>query len=149
MTEVAVGDRVAYTGAGRSYAERVVAPSWRLIKVPDDLDIEVGAAVMLQGMTAHYLSNSTYPLKEGDTALVHAGAGGVGLLLIQMAKMRGATVITTVSTGEKAEMAKGAGADHVILYTQQDLAEEVKNITGGAACRWSTTPWAPTPSRAA
>ena len=103
VTEVAVGDRVAYTGEGRSYAERVVAPSWRLIKVPDDLDIEVGAAVMLQGMTAHYLSNSTYPLKEGDTALVHAGAGGVGLLLIQMAKMRGATVITTVSTGEKAE----------------------------------------------
>ena len=132
VTEVAVGDRVAYTGAGRSYAERVVAPSWRLIKVPDALDIEVGAAVMLQGMTAHYLSNSTYPLKEGDTALVHAGAGGVGLLLIQMAKMRGARVITTVSTGEKAELAKGAGADHVILYTQQDFAEEVKNITGGA-----------------
>ena len=131
VTEVAVGDRVTYTGAGRSYAERVVAPAWRLIKVPDDLDIEVGAAVMLQGMTAHYLSNSTYPLREGDTALVHSGAGGVGLLLIQMAKMRGATVITTVSTGEKAELAKGAGADHVILYTQTDFAEEVKEITGG------------------
>ena len=132
VTEVAVGDRVAYTGAGRSYAERVVAPSWRLIKVPDDMDIELGAASMLQGMTAHYLSHSTYPLGEGDTALVHSGAGGVGLLLIQMAKMRGATVITTVSTGEKAELAMGAGADHAILYTQTDFSEAVKEITGGA-----------------
>ena len=131
VTEVAVGDRVAYTGAGRSYAERVVVPSWRLIKVPDGMDIEMGAAVMLQGMTAHYLSHSTYPLGEGDTALVHSGAGGVGLLLIQMAKMRGATVITTVSTGEKAELALGAGADHAILYTQQDFSEEAMRITGG------------------
>ena len=131
VTEVSVGDRVAYTGAGASYAERVVVPAWRLIRVPDDMDIEMGAAVMLQGMTAHYLANSTYPLRAGDTALVHSGAGGVGLLLIQMAKMRGARVITTVSTGEKAELAKGAGADHVILYTQQDFAEEVKSITDG------------------
>ena len=131
VTEVAVGDRVTYTGAGRSYAERVVAPSWRLIKVPDDMDIELGAASMLQGMTAHYLANSTYPLGEGDTALVHSGAGGVGLLLIQMAKMRGATVITTVSTGEKAETAMGAGADHAILYTQEDFSEEAMRITGG------------------
>ena len=131
VTEVAVGDRVTYTGAGRSYAERVVAPSWRLIKVPDDMDIELGAASMLQGMTAHYLANSTYPLGEGDTALVHSGAGGVGLLLIQMAKMRGATVITTVSTGEKAETAMGAGADHAILYTQEDFFEEAMRITGG------------------
>lgn len=132
VTEVAVGDRVAYTGAGRSYAEKVVAPAWRLIQVPSDLDVEMGAAVMLQGMTAHYLSHSTYPLGEGDTALVHSGAGGVGLLLIQMAKMRGATVITTVSTQEKADLARAAGADHAILYTQQDFAEEVKAITGGA-----------------
>ena len=132
VTEVAVGDRVAYTGAGRSYAEKVVAPSWRLIKVPDDMDIEMGAASMLQGMTAHYLSHSTYPLGEGDTALVHSGAGGVGLLLIQMAKMRGATVITTVSTEEKAALAMQAGADHVVLYTQTDFAEAVKEITGGA-----------------
>ena len=132
VTEVAVGDRVAYTGAGRSYAEKVVAPSWRLIKVPDDMDIEMGAAAMLQGMTAHYLSHSTYPLGEGDTALVHSGAGGVGLLLIQMAKMRGATVITTVSTEEKAALAMQAGADHVVLYTQTDFSEAVKEITGGA-----------------
>ena len=131
VSEVAVGDRVAYTGAGRSYAERVVVPSWRLIKVPDDMDIELGAASMLQGMTAHYLSHSTYPLGEGDTALVHSGAGGVGLLLIQMAKMRGATVITTVSTQEKADLAMGAGADHAVLYTEQDFSEEAMRITGG------------------
>ena len=131
VTEVAVGDRVTYTGAGRSYAEKAVVPSWRLIKVPDDLDIEMGAASMLQGMTAHYLSHSTYPLGEGDTALVHSGAGGVGLLLIQMAKMRGATVITTVSTQEKADLAMGAGADHAVLYTEQDFAEEAMRITGG------------------
>ncbi len=131
VSEVSVGDRVAYTGAGRSYAEKVVAPSWRLIKVPDDMDIEMGAASMLQGMTAHYLSHTTYPLGEGDTALVHSGAGGVGLLLIQMAKMRGATVITTVSTQEKADLAMGAGADHAVLYTEQDFAEETMRITGG------------------
>ena len=131
VTEVAVGDRVTYTGAGRSYAEKAVVPSWRLIKVPDDLDIEMGAASMLQGMTAHYLSHSTYPLSEGDTALVHSGAGGVGLLLIQMAKMRGATVITTVSTQEKADLAMGVGADHAVLYTEQDFSEEAMRITGG------------------
>ncbi len=132
VSEVGVGDRVAYTGAGRSYAERAVVPSWRLIKVPDDMDIEMGAASMLQGMTAHYLSHSTYPLGPSDTALVHSGAGGVGLLLIQMAKMRGATVITTVSTEEKAALAMQAGADHTVLYTQTDFAEAVKEITGGA-----------------
>ena len=90
---------------------------------------------MLQGMTAHYLSHSTYPLGSGDTALVHAGAGGVGLLLIQMAKMRGATVITTVSTEEKAQLARGAGADHVVLYTQDDFHEAVMRITDGAGCQ--------------
>ena len=129
VTEVAVGDRVAYTGAGKSYAEKVVVPSWRLVKVPDGMDIEVGAAAMLQGMTAHYLCHSTYPVKAGDTVLVHSGAGGVGLLLIQMAKMLGAQVITTVSTQAKAELAKGAGADHAVLYTEQDFAAEVKRIT--------------------
>ncbi len=129
VTEVAVGDRVAYTGAGKSYAEKVSVPSWRLVKVPDGMDIEVGAAAMLQGMTAHYLAYSTYPLKSGDTALIHAGAGGVGLLLIQMAKMAGAQVITTVSTKEKAAMALGAGADHAVLYTEQDFAAEVMKIT--------------------
>jgi len=127
VSEVAVGDRVAYTGAGMSYAEKVCVPSWRLVKVPDGMDIEVGAAAMLQGMTAHYLAHSTYALNSGDTALVHSGAGGVGLLLIQMAKMAGAQVITTVSTDEKAEIAKGAGADHAILYA--DFAAEVMKFT--------------------
>ncbi len=131
VTEVSVGDRVTYSATRFSYAEKVVAQAWRLIKMPDDMDIELGAASMLQGMTAHYLSQSVYPLKEGDTALVHSGAGGVGLLLIQMAKMRGAAVITTVSTGEKAEIAMNAGADHAVLYTQQDFVEEVKRITDG------------------
>ena len=127
VSEVAVGDRVAYTGAGMSYAEKVCVPSWRLVKVPDGMDIEVGAAAMLQGMTAHYLAHSTYALNSGDTALVHSGAGGVGLLLIQMAKMAGAQVITTVSTDGKAEIAKGAGADHAILYA--DFAAEVMKFT--------------------
>ncbi len=132
VSEVSVGDRVAYSATRYSYAERVAAQASRLITMPDDMDIELGAATMLQGMTAHYLSQSVYPLKESDTALVHSGAGGVGLLLIQMAKMRGATVITTVSTSEKAEIAIGAGADHAVLYTQRDFVEEVKRITGGA-----------------
>ncbi len=131
VTEVSVCDRVTYSATRFSYAEKVVAQAWRLIKMPDDMDIELGAASMLQGMTAHYLSQSVYPLNEGDTALVHSGAGGVGLLLIQMAKMRGAAVITTVSTGEKAEIAMNAGADHAVLYTQQDFVEEVKRITEG------------------
>lgn len=131
VTEVTVGDLVAYTGVTNSYAEKVVAPTSRLVKLPQGLDADTGAAAMLQGMTAHYLVHSTYPLKSGETALIHAGAGGVGLLLIQMAKMIGAQVITTVSTEAKAELARGAGADHVILYTQQDFLEEVKRITDG------------------
>ncbi len=131
VSEFSVGERVTYNSARYSYAERVVAQVSRLIKMPDDMDIELGAAATLQGITAHFLSQSVYPLKEGDTALVHSGAGGVGLLLIQMAKMRGATVITTVSTGEKAEIAKGAGADHAVLYMEQDFVEEVSCITGG------------------
>ena len=135
VTSAAVGDVVAYTGASRSYAERVVVPAERLIVLPDGITEEQGAAAMLQDMTAHYLSFSTYPLNAGDTALVHAGAGGVGLLLIQMAKMSGATVITTVSTEEKAQLARDAGADHVVLYTQDDFTEAVMRITDGAGCQ--------------
>ena len=129
VTEVSIGDRVAYTGAGMSYAEKVCVPSWRLVKVPDGMDVEVGAAAMLQGMTAHYLAFTTYPLKATDTALIHSGAGGVGLLLIQMAKMAGARVITTVSTKEKSAIAQDAGADHTILNSEQNVADEVMKIT--------------------
>ena len=114
---MAVGDLVAYTGVGASYAEKVVAPSWHLLKLPQGMDAEAGATAMLQGMTAHYLCHSTYPLKPGDTCMVHAAAGGVGLLLTQMAKSLGAQVIATVSTEEKAKLASEAGADHVIIST--------------------------------
>ncbi len=131
VTTVRPGDRVAYTGAPGAYAEFAVIPAARLVKLPDAIEYETAAAAMLQGMTAHYLSHSTYALKQGDTCLVHAAAGGVGLLLTQMAKMRGAQVIGTVSTPEKAELAKAAGVDHIILYTQQDFLEEVKRITKG------------------
>jgi NADPH2:quinone reductase len=131
VTDVKVGDRVAYTGIPGSYAQVNVCPADRLVKLPDKLTFRDGAAAMLQGMTAHYLTRSTYPLKKGDTALVHAAAGGMGLLLTQMAKMFGATVIGTVSTEEKAALAKQAGADHVILYSKQDFEVEVKRITGG------------------
>jgi NADPH2:quinone reductase len=131
VTELQPGDRVAYTGIPGSYAQVNVVPADRLVKLPDKLTFRDGAAAMLQGMTAHYLTRSTYPLKKGDTALVHAAAGGMGLLLTQMAKMFGATVIGTVSTDEKAALAKQAGADHVILYSKQDFEAEVKRITGG------------------
>ena len=129
---VAVGDRVAWSGIPRSYAEKVVAPADKLVKLPESLSFEDGAAVMLQGMTAHYLCHSTYAVKQGDVALVHAAAGGVGLILTQMIKAMGGTVIGTVSTAEKAELAKDAGADYVIKYTEQDFEEEVGKITGGA-----------------
>lgn len=132
VPEVAIGDSVTYSSVPRSYAEKVVVPVSRLIKLPDGLDFEAGAAVMLQGMTAHYLCHSTYPLKSGDTAVIHAGAGGVGLLMIQMAHHIGARVITTVSTPTKAALAKEAGADFVINYTEQDFAKETMEITGGA-----------------
>jgi len=132
VSEVAVGDLVAYTGIGSSYAEKVAVPSWRLVKMPDGLDADAGAAAMLQGMTAHYLCHSTYPIKPGDTAIVHAGAGGVGLILTQMSKALGAQVITTVSTDAKARLSKEAGADHVIKYTEEDFQEKVNEITGGA-----------------
>lgn len=131
VTDVAAGDRVAYTGVPASYAEYVVAPASRLVLLPKGVDAQMAAAAMLQGMTAHYLAHTTYPLKEGDTALVHAAAGGVGLLLVQMAKRLGARVFGTVSTEAKAKLAQEAGADEVILYTEQDFEAEVKRLTDG------------------
>jgi NADPH2:quinone reductase len=125
------GDHVAYTGPLGAYAEYAAVPAWRLVKLSGRTDTRTAAAAMLQGMTAHYLSHSTYPLKEGDVALIHAAAGGVGLLLVQMAKMRGARVLGTVSTEEKARLAREAGADEAILYTKADFEAEVKRLTGG------------------
>src|SRR5882672_4925119 len=130
VTEVSVGDRVAYAMARGSYAEFAVVPAWQLVKIPDGLDFQTAAAAMLQGMTAHYLTHSTYPLKRGDTCLVHAAAGGAGGLLVQMAKMLGARVFGTVSTEAKAEIARQHGVDEAILYTQQDFEVEVKRLTG-------------------
>jgi NADPH2:quinone reductase len=131
VNEVKAGDKVAYTGIAGSYAEYAAVPASRLVTLPPGVSTKQGAAIMLQGMTAHYLACSTYPLKAGDTCLVHAAAGGVGLLLCQIAKMRGARVIGTVSTPEKAKLAREAGADEVILYTTQDFEAEVKRLTGG------------------
>jgi NADPH2:quinone reductase len=125
------GDRVAYAGTPGSYAEYAVVPANHLVPVPEGVELRDAAALMLQGTTAHYLANSTFPLKPGHVALVHAGAGGVGLLLTQMAKAKGATVITTVSTPEKAELSKRAGADHVIDYSKEDFAAEARRITDG------------------
>jgi NADPH:quinone reductase len=130
-TDVNVGDKVAYTGVPGAYADYAVVPAARLVALPAGLSTKQGAAMMLQGMTAHYLATSTYPLKRGDTCLVHAAAGGVGLLLCQIAKMRGAGVIGTVSTDEKAKLAREAGADEVILYSKQDFEAEVKRLTDG------------------
>ena len=131
VTEVKQGDRVAYAMILGAYAEYAVVPAARLVPVPANIDAKSAAALMLQGMTAHYLTHSTYALKKGETALIHAAAGGVGLLLIQIAKQRGANVIGTVSTEAKAQLAKEAGADAVILYTQTDFVPEVKKITDG------------------
>jgi NADPH:quinone reductase len=131
VTEVKAGDRVAYAMILGSYAEYAVVPAAKLAPLPANVDSMSGAAIMLQGMTAHYLTHSTYPLKRGDTALIHAAAGGVGLLLIQIAKMLGARVIGTVGTEAKAQLAKQAGADDVILYTQTDFLAEVKKLTEG------------------
>jgi NADPH2:quinone reductase len=131
VTDFAPGDKVAFAGASRVYAQKTLAQATRAVKLPPGLDTKMGAAAMLQGMTAHYLTHSTYPVKKGDTILVHAGAGGTGQMIIQIAKMLGATVIATVSTEAKAKIARETGADHVILYTQQDFAEEVKKITAG------------------
>lgn len=128
---LAVGDRVMVSGGRGAYAELVVAEANRLVVLPDGFDEVTAAALPTQAMTAHFLANSAYPLSDADTCLIHAGAGGVGLLLIQMAKMRGARVITTVSTEEKAVLATEAGADEVVLYTQEDFVAAVKRITGG------------------
>jgi NADPH:quinone reductase len=129
VTTVKPGDRVAYTGVMGAYAEYAAVPADRLVHVPDKITDQQAAAAMLQGMTAHYLVNSTYPLKKGETALIHAAAGGVGLLLVQMAKNIGARAIGTVGTEEKAKLAREAGADEVILYTQQDFEVETKRLT--------------------
>jgi NADPH2:quinone reductase len=131
VTSVRVGDRVASETLRGSYAELAVANAERLVALPDGVDTRTGAAVMLQGLTAHYLTTSTYALKAGEVCLVHAGAGGVGLLLCQIASRIGARVIATVSTEEKAALARGAGAHDVILYTRQDFVAEVKRLTDG------------------
>ena len=127
----ATGELVASTSVMGSYAEYALVPAAQLVKVPAGLSPEKAAAAMLQGMTAHYLAHSTFPLKAGDTALIHAGAGGVGLLLTQMAAQIGARVITTVSTPAKAELSREAGASEVILYTEQDFEAEVRRLTDG------------------
>lgn len=131
VTEVKKGERVGYASIPGSYAEYAIVPAARLVPIPSNIDARSAAALMLQGMTAHYLTHSTYPLKKGDTALLHAAAGGVGLLLIQIAKQLGATVIGTVSTEAKAKLAKEMGADYLILYTQTDFLAEVKKLTDG------------------
>ena len=131
VTEVAPGDRVAYAMARGSYAEYAAVPAAQLVKLPAHLDFPTAAAAMLQGMTAHYLTHSTFALKSGDTCLVHAAAGGAGGLIVQMAKMLGARVFGTVSTQAKAEIARSHGADEVILYTEQDFEAEVKRLTAG------------------
>jgi NADPH2:quinone reductase len=132
VEDLSVGDHAAFAGVMGAYAEYVVAPAEKLVPVNVTLvEARLAAAAMLQGMTAHYLTHSTFPLEEGQTALVHAAAGGVGLLLCQMAKMRGATVIGTAGNEEKAQLARDAGADEVIVYTEQDFVEETRRITGG------------------
>ncbi len=132
VTGLKPGDRVAYASVQGAYAEYAVAPAWRLIPIPAGVDTKEAAAAMIQGMTAHYLAISTYPLKAGETALIHAAGGGTGQLLVQIAKRRGARVIGTVSTEEKARLAREAGADEVILYTQTDFEAEVKRLTDNA-----------------
>jgi len=131
VSGVKVGDRVAYTSSLGSYAEYAAVPAVRLVKIPDGLSFEQGAAAMLQGMTAHYLLNSTYKLQSGETALIHAAAGGVGRLLVQMAKKIGARVIATAGTEEKAQLARDAGADECIIYTRADFETETKQLTDG------------------
>jgi len=132
VTTLQPGDRVAYTDILGAYAEYAVCPADRLVKIPDGVSDQQAAAAMLQGMTAHYLSHDTFRLNQGDTALIHAAAGGVGLLLVQMARKLGARVIGTVSTPEKAKLARDAGADEIILYTQADFETETKRLTDGA-----------------
>jgi NADPH2:quinone reductase len=131
VTDVKAGDRVAFAMVLGTYAEYAVVPGWRLAKLPDNIDYKEGAAIMLQGMTAHYLTHDTFSLKRGDKAIVHAGAGGVGLLLIQIARRLGAKVYATVGNEAKAQLAREAGADETIIYSQQDFETEVKRLTEG------------------
>uniref|UniRef100_E6QHV3 Quinone oxidoreductase, NADPH-dependent n=1 Tax=mine drainage metagenome TaxID=410659 RepID=E6QHV3_9ZZZZ len=131
VTEFSIGDPVASTSFQGAYAEYALVPAAQLVQVPSALDLRQGAAALLQGMTAHYLAYSTFPLKAGDTALIHAAAGGVGLLLTQIAHRIGARVIATVSTAEKAALARAAGADEVILYTESDFEAETRRLTDG------------------
>lgn len=132
VAELRAGDRVAYAMTLGSYAEYALVPAWKLVAVPPAIELETAAAVMLQGLTAHYLTHSTFPLKRGETALVHAGAGGVGQVIVQVARLLGARVIATVGTDAKAAIARDAGADEVIVYTRDDFEAEVKRLTGGA-----------------
>jgi NADPH:quinone reductase len=131
VTGFRIGDAVAWCNVLGTYTEYALAPADRLVKLPSGLDLPLAAAVMLQGMTAHYLAHSTFPLKAGDTALIHAAAGGTGLLLTQMASQIGARVIATVSTEEKAALARAAGAAEVILYTHEDFEQKTRQLTGG------------------
>ena len=131
VTDIRPGDRVAYAMNRGSYAEYAVVPAASLVKLPADVTFETAAAAMLQGMTAHYLTHSTYPLKSGDTCLIHAAAGGVGRLAVQMAKMLGARVIGTAGNADKVALARSAGADEVINYSEQDFLPEVKRLTNG------------------
>ncbi len=131
VTTLLVGERVAWCGVQGAYAQFAVVPESKLIRIPETVSFKQAAAAMLQGMTAHYLAHSAYPLKTWDTALIHAGAGGVGLLLTQVAKMMGAYVITTASTREKAHLSREAGADHVVLYSDTDFVEQARSLTGG------------------
>ena len=131
VSEVAVGDRVGWCMVLGSYAEYAAVPAWRLVRLPDAIGFETAAAVMLQGMTAHYLTHSCFPLRPGHTALVHAAAGGAGFLLTQAARRCGATVIGTVGSEAKAALARAAGANEIIIYTQQDFEAEVKRLTDG------------------
>lgn len=128
---LAPGDPVAYAMQLGAYADYAVVPAWKLVPVPPGVNLLTATAAMLQGMTAHYLTHDTYPIQSGDTALIHAAAGGVGLLLVQLAKLRGARVIGTVSTGEKELLAREAGADEIIRYTEQDFEDEVRRLTDG------------------
>jgi NADPH2:quinone reductase len=131
VKHVKIGDRVAYTSVMGAYAEYAAVPADRLVQIPEGVSEQQASAIMLQGLTAHYLSHDTFPLKKGDTALIHAAAGGVGLLLVQMARDIGARVIGTVSTEEKAKLAREAGAHEIILYTQTDFEAETKRLTNG------------------
>jgi NADPH2:quinone reductase len=131
VSEPKVGDRVAWAMQLGAYAEYAIVPAWKLVPVPEEVSFETAAAVMLQGMTAHYLTHSTFPVEAGQRILIHAAAGGVGLLAVQMAKQRGAFVIGTVSTDEKERLARNAGADEIIRYTEQDVVAEIKRLTDG------------------